>query len=97
MLEGCGTMTIAMDRLVFWVTPQVKQRLEEAARAAGQPLTNFVLGAAQDRADEVLTARTVVPPDYFDQLIDALSASAEPSEPLRRAVERAASVVEQIP
>lgn len=90
-------MTIATDRLGFRVTPQVKQRLEEAARTLGQPLTDFVLGAAQDRADEVLAARTVVPPDYFDQLIDALTAPAEPNEPLRRAAERATSVVEQIP
>lgn len=90
-------MTNATDRLTRRVRPEVRQRLEEAARAAGQPFTDFVLGAAQDRADELLTARTVVPPDYFDQLIDALTASAEPSRPLRRAAERAASVVEQIP
>ena len=89
-------MTAATDRLGFRVTPEVKRRLEEAAHALGQPLTDFVLGAAEDRADEVLAAKTVVPPEYFDQLIDALSASAEPNEPLRRAAARAPSVVEQI-
>jgi uncharacterized protein (DUF1778 family) len=90
-------MTAAAERLGFRVTQSVKERLEDAARSLGVPLTEFVLGAAQDRADEVLEAKTVVPPDYFARLIDALNASAEENESLRRAAVRAPSVVERVP
>jgi uncharacterized protein (DUF1778 family) len=90
-------MTAATERLGFRVSRSAKQRLEDAARSLDMPLTEFVLGAAQDRADEVLDAKTVVPPDYFAKLIDALNAPAEGNEALRRAAVRAPSVVEQVP
>lgn len=90
-------MTAAAERLGFRVARNVKERLEDAARLLGMPLTEFVLGAAQDRAEEVLEAKTVVPPDYFARLIDALDAPAESNESLRRAARRAPSVVERMP
>jgi uncharacterized protein (DUF1778 family) len=82
-------------RLGFRVSVSVKRHLEEAARSLGVPLTEFVLGAAQDRADQVLDAKTVVPSDYFARLVDALSAPPVANEPLRRAAERAPSVVDR--
>lgn len=88
-------MTAAAQRLGFRVTAPVKAHLEAAARSARVPLTEFVLGAAQDKADEVLAAKTMVPPDYFESLIAALDAPAVPNEPLRRSASRAASVVRQ--
>jgi uncharacterized protein (DUF1778 family) len=93
--KGIG-MTAAAERLGFRVTRRVKERLEDAARSLGVPLTEFVLGAAKDKADEVLAAKTVVPPDYFSNLIDALNAPAVENEPLRRAASRARSVVRQV-
>jgi uncharacterized protein (DUF1778 family) len=87
-------MTAAAERLGFRVSLSVKHHLEEAARMLGVSLTEFVLGAAQDRADEVLEAETVVPPEYFARLIDALSVPPVANEPLRRAAERAPSIVE---
>lgn len=90
-------MAAAAERLGFRVTDSVKRHLEEAASALGMPLTEFVLGAAQDRADEVLEAKTMVPPDYFAKLMDALDSPAQPNEALRRAAIRAHSVVEQLP
>jgi len=89
-------MTAAAERLGFRVTPGVKEHLEAAAMSLGVPLTEFVLGAAQDKADEVLAAKTVVPSDYFDRLIDALNAPAEENESLRRAASQAPSVVHRI-
>jgi uncharacterized protein (DUF1778 family) len=88
-------MSAAVERLGFRVSVSVKRHLEEAARLLGVPLTEFVLGAAQERADQVLAAKTVVPPDYFARLIDALSAPPVANEPLRKAAERASSVVDQ--
>jgi uncharacterized protein (DUF1778 family) len=90
-------MTAAAERLGFRVARDVKERLEDAARLLGMPLTEFVLGAAHDRAEEVLEAKTVVPPEYFVRLIDALDAPAESNEPLRRTARRAPTVVERIP
>lgn len=89
-------MATAAERVGFRVTRGVKEHLEDAARSLGVPLTEFVLGAAQDKADEVLGAKTVVPPGYFDQLMNALNAPAEENEPLRRAASRAPSVVRRV-
>jgi uncharacterized protein (DUF1778 family) len=90
-------MSAAVDRLGFRVSVNVKRHLEEAARLLGVPLTEFVLGVAQDRADQVLTAKTIVPSGYFARLVDALSAPPVANDPLRRAAERAPSVLEQTP
>jgi len=38
----------------------------------------------------------MVPPDYFDELIDALNAPAEENQPMRRAASRAPSVVHRV-
>lgn len=75
-------MTAAAEWIGFGVTPRVKAHLEAAARSAGVPLAEFVLGAAQDRADEVLAATTMVPPGYFESLLAALESPAVPNEPL---------------
>jgi uncharacterized protein (DUF1778 family) len=88
-------MSAVAERLGFRVSVDVKRHLEEAARLLGVPLTEFVLGAAQERADEVLAAKTVVPSDYFTRLVDALSAPPVANEPLRRAAERGPSVVDR--
>ena len=90
-------MTAAAERLGFRVARNVKERLEDAARLLGMPLTEFVLGAAQDRAEEVLEGKTVVSAAYFQKLIDALDAPTESNEPLRRASRQAPSVVERVP
>jgi hypothetical protein len=40
--------------------------------ASDQTLTEFLISAGEQRADEVLAARTVVPADFYDKLIAAL-------------------------
>lgn len=60
------------SRLNFRVSAESEQHLRTAAEATHETLTDFVLGAAHARADEVLQTRTVVPPDYFDRLLEAL-------------------------
>ena len=54
-------MSAAVERLGFRVSVNVKRHLEEAARLLGVPLTEFVLGAAQDRADQVSPRRRSCP------------------------------------
>jgi uncharacterized protein (DUF1778 family) len=75
-------------RLNFRVRPDTEHRLRAAAAATEQSLTDFVISAAVARADEVLASHTLVPADYFDQLIAALDAPATPNEALRTAARR---------
>jgi uncharacterized protein (DUF1778 family) len=81
-------MATTAGRLNFRITAEAEARLRAAAEASQQTLTEFVLGAAEERADEVLASRTVVPADYFDQLLAALDAPPEPMPVLSRAAKR---------
>ena len=80
-------MTTA-SRLNFRVRPDTEQRLRAAAAACDESLTDFVIAAAEERADEVLATHTLVPADYFDQLLAALDEPVEPNEALRQAARR---------
>lgn len=80
-------MTTA-TRLNFRVRPDAEQRLRAAAAASDQSLTDFVISAAEARADEVLATHTLVPADYFDALVAALDACAQPNPALRAAAQR---------
>lgn len=75
-------------RLNFRVRPDTEHRLRAAAAATDQSLTDFVISAAEARADEVLASHTLVPADYFDQFIAALDAPAAPNEALRALARR---------
>ena len=78
----------ASPRLNFRVRPDTERRLRAAAAATDQSLTDFVVSAAEDRAKEVLATHTVVPADYFDQLVAALDETAKPNPALRAAARR---------
>ncbi|HEV2886063.1 MAG TPA: DUF1778 domain-containing protein [Jatrophihabitans sp.] len=80
-------MTTA-TRLNFRVRPDTEHRLRAAAAATDQSLTDFVISAAEARANEVLASHTLVPADYFDQLIAALDAPVIPNEALRTLARR---------
>lgn len=81
-------MTTAAGRLNFRISPDAEQRLRVAAEASDQTLTDFVLGAAEARAEEVLATRTVVTSDYFDRLLSALDDPPTPIPELVRAARR---------
>lgn len=72
-------------RLNFRVRPDTEQRLRAAAAACEESLTDFVIAAAEERADEVLATHTLVPSDYFDRLLAALDEPIEANEALRKA------------
>ena len=73
----------ASPRLNFRVRPETEARLRAAAAASGQSLTDFVISAAEDRADDVLATHTVVPAEYFSRLLEALDAPADTNAELR--------------
>ena len=78
-------------RLEFRVRPETKERIEDAAKVAGLPVSDFVRAAAEERADQVLRDHglvTLVPADFFDSLLAALDAPANPNSALMKTARR---------
>lgn len=67
------------NRLEARLTSSQRRQIEQAAELAGESMSSFVVLAALKRAEAVLTegATTVLPADYFDELVAALD---EPDE-----------------
>ncbi|MGQ0826236.1 MAG: type II toxin-antitoxin system TacA family antitoxin [Actinomycetota bacterium] len=82
-------MAVKSDRLEARVSPEQRARLEWAATIAGTSVSAFVVDAAVERADEVVSAQvsTTVPTDYFDRLLFALD-RAESAPTLAKAARR---------
>lgn len=83
-------MAVKTDRLEARLSPDERKRIEQAASASGVSVSAFMVGAAVDRADEIIAAATttVVPADYFDSLLAALD-EPEPAPRLAGAAKRA--------
>jgi len=81
----------ATARLEFRVSPEDRSRIKRAAELAGEPVGTFARSAAEERADRILReheATTKVPAAFFDDLMAALDAPAEPSPALAAAAAR---------
>ena len=79
-------------RLEVRVRPVDKARLERAAALAQVPVSEFVRSAVEERTERVLKeheSRTVVPAEFFDELLEALDSSGAPNAALARAAQRA--------
>ncbi len=72
-------MTTKADRLEARLTPDQRTQIEQAAALAGESLSSFVVLAALERAEALVTDRasSVVPAAYFDELVRSLD---EPDE-----------------
>lgn len=83
------------SRLEIRIAEDSKHRLMDAASLAGEPVSEFVRHAVMDRTEEVLRDQheTVLPSEFFDELLAALDAPPKPSPALRRAARRARDVV----
>jgi len=82
-------MAVKTDRLEARLSPDERERIEQAASTAGLSVSAFMVGAAVERAEEVIAAATttVVPADYFDGLLAALD-EPEPAARLAKAAKR---------
>jgi uncharacterized protein (DUF1778 family) len=88
----------ATARIEVRVSPEVKARIEYAASLDDTSVSNFVLAAAKERADEVVRqhhSHTVVPAEFFDGLIAALDEPAEVNDALVQAIRRSRSRADQ--
>lgn len=86
----------ATARLEVRVRPDSKARLERAAALVQVPVSDFVRSAAEERAERVLAeheTRTVVPAEFYDELLAALEAPARPNPALSRAARRARDLI----
>jgi uncharacterized protein (DUF1778 family) len=82
-------MAVKTDRLEARLSPDERKRIEQAASASGVSVSAFMVGAAIERANEVIAAATttVVPADYFDSVLAALD-KPEPAPRLAKAAKR---------
>lgn len=91
-------MVAKTDRLETRLSPDERDRIERAASVAGVSVSAFVVAAAVERADAVIAAATttIVPVDYFENLLAALDEAetapqlAKAAKPSRRAARIAA-------
>lgn len=83
-------MAVKTDRLETRLSPDERARIERAASTAGVSMSAFMVGAAVDRAEEIIAAATmtVVPADFFDGFLAALD-EPEAAPHLARAAKRA--------
>jgi len=89
----------ATARIEVRVSPEVKARIEYAASLDDTSVSNFVLAAAKERAEEVVRqhhTHTVVPAEFFDSLIAALDEPAEANDALVKAIRRSRSRADQL-
>lgn len=89
-------MAAASARLEFRVRPDRKSLIERAADLVHEPVSEFARAAAEEKAVRVIReheATTVVPPEFFDDLFDALDTPASPNAALARAAKRARATV----
>lgn len=89
-------MATVSARLEFRVRPDRKSLIERAAALMHEPVSEFVRGAAEEKADRIIReyeATTTVPAEFFDEMLAALDAPASPNAALTRAAERARTAV----
>ncbi len=71
-------MAVKTDRMEARMSPEERDRIERAAQTAGLSASAFMVGAAVERADEIIAeaTTTTVSADYFDELLIALDEPA---------------------
>lgn len=84
-------VAVRTDRVEARVSPDQRERIERAAAFSGESMSAFMVVAAVQRADDVIAEQsaTVVPGDYFDQLLAALDEPAEKALRLAAAAKKA--------
>jgi uncharacterized protein (DUF1778 family) len=71
--------SIKEARLDFRLDPEVKARIERAAKLAHESISSFVVRAAAAEADRVLARSdvTMMPTEQFDELLASLDIADE--------------------
>lgn len=79
-------MAVKTERMEARVSSEERDRIERAASASGLSVSAFIVSAAVDRAEQVMSTITTtsVPSDYFEDLLSALD-EAGPAPRLAKA------------
>jgi uncharacterized protein (DUF1778 family) len=88
----------ANARIEVRVSPAVKARIEYAARLDDTTVSDFMLAAAKERAEDVVRqhhTHTLVPADFFDSLVEALDEPVEANDALTNAIRKSHSRTRQ--
>ncbi|MFF1613536.1 DUF1778 domain-containing protein [Amycolatopsis sp. NPDC058278] len=82
---------MATARFEFRIQSEAKRRIEAAAALASESASDFARAATLARADEILKRQehTLVPSDYFDDLMRELDKPPVRNERLAQAAKRA--------
>lgn len=82
-------MATKTDRVEARLSTDERLRIRRAAELAGQSISSFMVAAAVEKAEQVITENmvTVVPADYFDRLVAEID-KTEPAPRLARAAKR---------
>ena len=89
------TTPSSTGRLNFRVRSESEARLRLAAEALGLSLTEFVVSSALASADNVLARHTMVPAEFFDEMMSALDQPWPSSGALRDAAQWTEKYVRQ--
>ena len=83
-------MATRTERIEARVAPRDRARIDRAAALEGQSVSAFMVAAAAEKAEQVITARTTTaaPAEYFDRLLAAID-RADRAPRLARAARRA--------
>lgn len=84
----------ASERIEVRLRPEQRREVEQASSLLQMTTSDFIREAVTARAEEVLAeeAATLVPPDFFDDLLAALGEPPRPNPALAAAAKRAAEV-----
>ncbi|BBZ52347.1 DUF1778 domain-containing protein [Mycobacterium heidelbergense] len=86
----------ASARLEFRLRQDRKSLIERAAQLLDEPVSEFARAAVEEKAERILRehqAATTVPAEFFDELLAALDAPANPNAELARAAKHARRIV----
>jgi len=82
--------TIKEKRITARVTETLKDKVEEAAMISGRTVTDFIVEAIQEKADDVIHKHHLLELSLrdMDALIAAIESPPEPNAALRRSLQR---------
>jgi uncharacterized protein (DUF1778 family) len=82
-------MATKTERVEARLTASQRERIDQAASFEGTSLSSFIVAAAAEKAEQVIAARTttVIPSEYFDDLLSAID-QADQAPALERAAIR---------
>lgn len=89
--------SLATERLEVRLTPEADKQLRNAAELEGASVSQFLLRAGLDRANEVIDAQRTwtVSEDFFNELLNALDAPPVINAALVKASKRANELIER--